>query len=238
MRELLRSISIFFSNKKLAAIELENDNLRQYGARDLAAFDLTQPVRELSKTEIRGLATGAILFFYGDNPIKILPQLKPDQLEERKETTGQWWGIHNTQDALEILQWLREEGHRQKFHGQLKQSPLHWRTQFATNPFLKKQEVENVAAWDYARSVNVARWCYDYGYLTWEQAWPFIDAATKHALRDYDSWESFATGFVAGRMMWDLPNEQHEDIAGIARYLLESRVSLWHDIPWALYPVN
>ncbi|MBX0288894.1 DUF1266 domain-containing protein [Hymenobacter sp. HSC-4F20] len=238
MRELLRSISIFFSNKKQAAIQLENDNLRQYGARDLADFDLTQPVRQPSKTEIRGLATGAILFFYGDNPIKILPQLKPDRLEERKETIAQWWGIYDTQDALEILQWLREEGHRQKFQGQLKQNPLHWRTQFANNPFLKKREVGKVGAWDYARSVTVARWCYDYGYLTWEQAWPFIDAATRHALREYDSWESFTTGFVAGRMMWDLPNEQHGDIADIARYLLESRVSLWRDIPWQVYPVE
>ncbi|UOQ71790.1 DUF1266 domain-containing protein [Hymenobacter cellulosilyticus] len=238
MREWLRSVSIFLSNKKIAAIELENENLRQYGARDLAGFDLTQPVRQPTPTEIRALATGAILFFYGDNPIRILPQLKPEELVERKAATAQWWGIYDTDDALEVLQSLRQEGHRHKFQGQLKRESLQWYNRFAANPFLKSRAVTNVGAWDYARLVNVARWCYDYGYLSWEQAWPFIDAGTRLALRDYDSWDSFAAGFVAGRLMWDVDNDSHGDIAEIARYLLESRVSPWRDIPWQPYPVE
>ncbi|UOQ52540.1 DUF1266 domain-containing protein [Hymenobacter cellulosivorans] len=238
MWEWLRSVSIFLSNKKIAAIKLENENLRLYGARDLAGFDLTKPVRQPTPTEIRGLATGGILFFYGDNPIKILPQLKPDELVERKAATAQWWGIYDTEDALTALQNLRKGGHRQDFQNQLKHESLHWYNLFATNPFLKSRTVTNVGAWDYARMVNVARWCYDYGYLSWEQAWPFIDAGTRLALRDYDSWDSFAAGFVAGRLMWDVQNDSHADIAEIARYLIESNVSLWRDIPWQLYPVE
>ncbi|PJJ61211.1 DUF1266 domain-containing protein [Hymenobacter chitinivorans] len=237
MREWLRSVSNFLSNKKIIAIEVRKQNLRQYGARDLDGFDLTQPARQPTPTEIRGLATGAILFFYGDNPIKLLPQLKPAEREERKAATAQWWGIYGTEDALEVLQNLRREGHRHKFQQQLKHESLQWYNRFAAHPFLKSRTVTNVGAWDYARLVNVARWCYDYGYLSWEQAWPFIDAGTRLALRDYDSWDSFAAGFVAGRLLWDVHNDSHADIAEVARYLLESPVSLWRDIPWQPYPV-
>ncbi|MCB2409097.1 DUF1266 domain-containing protein [Hymenobacter lucidus] len=238
MLEWLRTVATMLDSKKMAAITLENDNLRQYGARDLAGFDLTQPVRQPTPTEIRGLATGAILFFYGDNPIKILPQLKPAELVERKAATAQWWGIEDAEEALNVLQSLQEEGHRHDFQPLLKSESLYWYNLFEANPFLKSRTVTNVGAWDYARMVNVARWCYDYGYLSWEQAWKYIDAGTRLALRDYDSWDSFATGFVAGRIMWDATNESHEDIAEIARYLLESKFSLWRDIPWQPYPVG
>jgi len=237
MRSWLNFISTFLSNKKQADITLQNNNLQQYGARDLADFDLTLPVRQPDATEIRGLATGAILFYWGDDPIKILPHLKPKALAENKASTTEWWGIHNTEEALATLQWLRQEGHRQEFNDQLKSQPLHWHKQFEANTFLKTRTVTTVGAWDYGRMVNVARWCYDYGYLTWEQAWRYIDLATRMALRDYPSWESFTTGFVAGRIMWNPSSETHDDVADIARYLVESNLSLWRDIPWQPYPV-
>lgn len=236
MNKFLDFITTFFDSKKMAAIEQTNANIQQYGARDLVDFDLTQQAHQPNATEIRGLATGGILFFWGDNPIKVLPAIKPEVLVERKAATAEWWGINDTEEALDILHWLRQEGHRKEFREKLKTDFSHWQQLFANNPFLKTRSVSSVAAWDYARSVNVARWCYDYGYLSWAQAWEFIDAATRLAVRDYDSWESFATGFVAGRIMWNPESDGHDDIAEISRYLLESKYSPWRDIPWLPYP--
>lgn len=237
MRRAWEFLTTFFSNKKIAAITQQLDNLRQYGARSLDDFDLTQPVRHPTPTEVRGLATGAILFFWGDRPIKILPRLKPEPLAEAKAATAEWWGIQSTAEALDTLQWLRQEGHRHDFHDRLKRESLRWHGLFATHPFLKNRAVTSVAAWDYGRMVNVARWCYDYGYLSWEQAWELIDAGTRLALREYDSWESFAAGFLAGRLLWNPDREDHADLADVASYLLERRVGMWHDIAWQPYPV-
>ncbi|UOQ65013.1 DUF1266 domain-containing protein [Hymenobacter volaticus] len=237
MFEWLRTIATMLDSKKMAAIALENENIRKYGASDLDEFDLDKPARQPTATEIRGLATGAILFFVGGNPIKLLPRIKPEPLVERKAATAEWWGISNAEEALDTLEWLREEGHRSKYQSQLKSQPMHWQSLFAANPFLKTRAVTNVAAWDYARQVNVARWCYDYDYLTWEEAWQYIDDATQAALHTYDSWDSFAAGFVAGRIMWAPDNDLHDHIAETARYLIEARYSPWRDIPWLTYPV-
>ena len=213
-------------------------SIREYGARSLDCYDLTQPRRPLSATEVRGLATGAILAFRGNEPLRALPSPRPAALAEGKENLAQWWGITNTAEAIERLERLHYAGHRQELHPQLQSQPERWHAVFRANPFLAKRLVTSVAAWDYARLVNVARWCYDYGYLNWEQAWPFIDAATRLGLRDFYSWESFATSFVAGRLMWNPTLESHAEVAKITTFLVDSPHSPWRSLPWQPYPVD
>lgn len=211
-------------------------NLRLYGARDLSSYDLTAPTQVMTPLEIRGLAGGLPLFFWSDVPLALLAKLVPTELAERKASMVQWWGIANREQALDILNWLKQEGHRQKYQQLLKQNSLHWHRVFEDHPLPAVGAVQNIAAWDYVRSVCVARWCHDYGYLSWEQVWPFIDTATRQALRDFDSWESYMASFLAGRLMWSPESETHADLAGIAAYLLKSPHSPWRYIAWADYP--
>ncbi|MET4108196.1 DUF1266 domain-containing protein [Hymenobacter sp. UYP22] len=220
------------------AAALEKANLRIYGARSLDFYDLTKPTQVLSPVQIRGMAGGLPLFYWSDVPIALLAQLKPDELAERKESMEEWWGIANAEQALDILNWLQREGHRQKFKAQLKHQSLHWRRQFAAHPLPAVQSVENIAAWDYVRSVCVARWCHDYGYLSWEQVWPFIDVATRRALRDFTSWESFAASFLAGRLMWSPESDSHAELADIVAYLVKSPDSPWRYVAWHDYPAQ
>jgi hypothetical protein len=212
--------------------EKQNENLRQYGSRDLAYFDLKLPARQPDAQQVRALATGGILFYTGDTPIKLLPQLKAKALVRQQEALAQWWGVSNTQDALDTLGRLRNEGHREKFERELKKKAAYWQAEFAKKPFLRTRAVTSVGAWDYGRLVNVARWSYDCGYLSWEQAWEFIEAGSQLAQQEYTSWEGFATGFLAGRLMWSPESETHGDITDAARALLKAPDGLWSTIPW------
>ncbi|SET55161.1 DUF1266 domain-containing protein [Hymenobacter actinosclerus] len=216
---------------------LETFNLEQYGARNLDAYDLTKPYRMLAPTEVRAMALGLPLFFWSDLPIRLLAQLKPGPYAEDKASLAEWWGINDAEEAHDILHWLRLEGHRTEYQPRLKTESLHWHRQFEANPFLAKRPVTNIGGWDYVRLVCVARWCYDYGYLSWEQAWPFMDVGARLALRDFDSWESLAASFMAGRLMWMPENPNHGKMAANLKVLVESPTSPWRQIPWQPYPV-
>ncbi|RFP64734.1 DUF1266 domain-containing protein [Hymenobacter lapidiphilus] len=216
---------------------LENFSLEQYGTRSLDSYDLTQPHRMLEPTEVRAMALGLPLFFWADLPVKLLAQLKPKPHAESKASLAEWWGIEDAESAHDTLHWLRLEGHRQEYQPRLKTESLHWHRQFEANPFLAKRPVNSIAGWDYVRLVCVARWCYDYQYLSWEEAWPFIDVGARLALRDFDSWESLAASFMAGRLMWAPDNPNHAEMAANLQILVESPTSPWRQIPWRPYPV-
>lgn len=216
---------------------LENFNLQQYGTRNLDCYDLTKPYRVLEPTEVRAMALGLPLFFWADLPVKLLASLKPKFHAESKASLAEWWGIEDAESAHDTLHWLRLEGHRQEYQPRLKTESLHWHRQFEANPFLAKRPVNSIAGWDYVRLVCVARWCYDYEYLSWEEAWRFMDVAARLALRDFDSWESLAASFMAGRLMWAPDNPNHAEMAANLQFLVESPTSPWRQIPWQPYPL-
>ncbi|WP_310601779.1 DUF1266 domain-containing protein [Anaerosporobacter sp.] len=60
----------------------------------------------------------------------------------------------------------------------------------------------NVIAWDMGRMVNVARYCYDCGYLTENQAWEYIFHAEKESALCYEDWAEFGKAYVIGRAIW------------------------------------
>lgn len=57
-------------------------------------------------------------------------------------------------------------------------------------------------AWDMGRMVNVARYCYDCGYLTEEQAWNYIFYAYEKSAACYQDWSEFAKAYVIVRAIW------------------------------------
>ncbi len=218
--------------KGIAGEEKQKENVRAYGVTDPVDFNLKQPTQVLDAEQIRALATGGILFYAADQPMTGLYPLSWLGRGRHKTQLAEWWGISSPAEALDTLNWLHHEGHRHDYAEQLRHEPTYWRTEFARNKFVRYSADLNIAAWDYARLVNVARWCYDLNYLSWEQAWPFIEAGTALSRQVYDSWESFANGFLAGRVMWQPENPSHDDMGEVVRTLLKKPDSLWQRYAW------
>lgn len=218
--------------KGIAGDEKQKANQRAYGVPDPCDFNLQKPTQVLDAAQIRALATGGILFYNGDQPITGLFRLTRIGMARNRASLTEWWGISSTEEALDTLTWLQKQGHRQEFKAKLRKQPTYWQQEFADKKFVIYSIDLNVGAWDYARLVNVARWCYDCQYLSWEQAWPFIAQANALALREYDSWESFANGFMAGRLMWQPGSPTHEYIGEATQALLTAPDGIWLRYPW------
>ncbi|RYY18594.1 MAG: DUF1266 domain-containing protein [Cytophagaceae bacterium] len=239
MLDWWRELRAVWTGKEPLLSAKQVENLQRYGVKDIAGFDAAHPVRELTPLEARGSALGAILFLTGNYPFEVVLPMKPTRLKDEKESMAEWWGISSPEEALaqlEQLEQLVRQGHRQRLTQQLKRQPLDWYARFEANPFIGQRPVGSLAAWDYARLVNVARWSFDFNYLTWEQAWHYIDQANRLARRDFDSWEAFATSFIAGRIMWNPDSSTHDTIAAIATSLLSSPFSAWRTLAWESYP--
>lgn len=236
MLDWWRGLRAAWTGKELPLTPQRLQSLQHYGVEEVSGFDVARPLRELTPLEARGSALGAILFLTGDYPFKVVLPMKPARLKRERESVAEWWGIENTDEALEQLTRLLQQGHRPELSQRLKRQPLDWYARFEANPFIGQRPVGSLAAWDYARIVNVARWSFDFGYLTWEQAWHYIDQANRLARRDFDSWEAFATSFIAGRIMWNPGSESHDEIAAIATSLLNNPHSAWRTLAWESYP--
>lgn len=218
--------------KGIAGEEKQKANRLAYGVPEPSDFNLQRPTQELSASQVRALATGGILFYMGDQPMKGLFCLTRIGLARNRTSLTQWWGISNTEEALDTLTWLQQEGHRQAFQAKLRKEPARWQQVFAANQFITYSADLQVGAWDYGRLVNVARWCYDCQYLSWDQAWPFIAQGNELALREYASWQSFANGFLAGRVMWQPDSPTNEYVGETAQTLLTAPDSVWQQYPW------
>ena len=170
--------------KGIAGEEKRQANQRNYGVPEPSDFNLQRPTQALDASQIRALATGGILFYMGDQPMKGLFRLTRIGRARNRAALTEWWDISGPAEALDVLTWLREEGHRRAYNAKLRKNPAFWQKQFADNKAVTYYADLNIGAWDYARLANVARWSYDCQY---EQAWPFIELGNELALREYDS---------------------------------------------------
>lgn len=58
----------------------------------------------------------------------------------------------------------------------------------------------SIQGWDQARIVALVRWAYDVGYLSEEEAWPFIEQAGNWVMQNFSSWTRFAENYIYGRL--------------------------------------
>lgn len=61
--------------------------------------------------------------------------------------------------------------------------------------------IDNFAAWDLGRVAMVARYSVAFGYITEEQAWPFIEQAAQTASKVYKNWTQFFQAYALGRAL-------------------------------------
>lgn len=66
----------------------------------------------------------------------------------------------------------------------------------------ERLESIDTTAWDMGRMVNVARWCYEIGYIPESLAWEYIFQAEKVCADIYADWANFGKSYIVGRAMW------------------------------------
>ncbi|MGG4551216.1 DUF1266 domain-containing protein [Paenibacillus humicus] len=191
------------------------------------------------------LAYGANLALYRSESPRILPV--KTGLDTLRQGLASAWDISNSEEAVETLEWLLTEGHRADYDELL--AALHAGESFTAEEVGKSQEcyesakselikklsfaesdftrLDTIAAWDYDRAVNIARWSFIVGYITEEQAWGYIGRAADAASLVFDSWKDYFISFALGRAI--AYEGDIYDILWNGKELLEEKDSIWHE---------
>lgn len=191
------------------------------------------------------LAYGANLSLYRSESPRIL-QVKIDS-ETLKEGLSSAWDVSNTEEAVQTLEWLLTEGHRAKYDQLLlalqagqsfteeevgkslecyksAQEAMMKKLTFTESDF---NRVNTMAAWDFDRAVNIARWSYILGYLTEEQAWGYIERAADSASHIFQTWKDYFVSFAFGRAI--AYEGDIYDIIWNGKELLKDEGSIWNE---------
>jgi hypothetical protein len=207
--------------------------------------------------QTRLLSLGAILSHQNRESyteLKINTISPAQQRVELKE----WWDVIDEQTARNTLGWLAYTGHSQQFHSsrrymlsatQDSEQQYQEKKALLSEQFLlgdKTRQLyltdfvwkhrhdlrdKDIAAWDWGRLVNVARWSYTAGYITEAEAWYYIKYANHQARTRFDSWEDFSQNYILGRAFWSHTDNQAENQAAIT-WLLTNPNSPWKNTPW------
>jgi len=205
---------------------------------------------QLSKEKQHLLAYGGMLATYRAESPRILHiKLERDQLKEGLETA---WGILNRDDALNTLEWLIEQGHRIEYdetylslkagepvdEEQFGESKKCYEEVKAVIKELLKwtdedfRHIQTIAAWDYDRAVNIARWSYALGYITEEEVWSYIKRAATQASQTFENWKSYYISFAFGRAI-AYKASAYDTVYG-TEDLMKDQNSIWNEFPFKL----
>lgn len=199
----------------------------------------------LPKEQQHLLAYGANLALYRSESPRIL-QMKVDT-ETLKEGLSSYWNVSNSTEAVETIEWLLTAGHRENYDELL--MLLKGGQSFTEEEVGKSQEcyesarqvmgqklsftqadfdkVGTIAAWDFDRAVNIARWSYVLGYLTEEQAWGYIERAADASSELFQTWKEYFISFAFGRAI-AYEGDIYDIIWG-GKALLEEEDSVWKE---------
>ena len=90
-----------------------------------------------------------------------------------------------------------------------------------------------IAAWDYARYINLCDFGYRVKFLTEQEAWDRIEPMARLIQARYHSWAEFAADYIRGREFWSLAamRDDGPEMRKIAEHL-QGKDGLWTSIPW------
>lgn len=161
------------------------------------------------------------------------------------------WDVKNREEALAIIKWLKEEGHRAEYNKiasvviNLSDDlyPLVLK-KYENNPkvaakirFVKEYYKEigdkSIIAWDLCRVVNVAGMSYIAGYISENEAWNEVMAAAKILQQNFHSWEEMAQNFVLGSLFWG-GTDVYKVRVLVKNWLLTNQESPWLSLKWDL----
>jgi hypothetical protein len=202
----------------------------------------------LPKDKLQLLAYGAILAHYRDESPRIIPiKLAREQLKEGLE---RYWDVGSRQEAFNVLEWLIDEGHRTHYDSLyralktgnglevedadvIKSRECYESAQRVMRDSLKftdehYQAVDSIAAWDYDRAINIARWSHALDYITEHEMWNFIRRSAVKAGITYNSWEEYYIAFAFGRAI--AFHGSATQIVGSTEALFKKENSLWKEL--------
>ena len=183
-------------------------------------------------------------------------ETEPDK-EDVAGRLSDYYGIYDSESALETLEWLLHRGHNVYFEA-IRPVIANSAQEFNVDILLEEEKDRSlmayvgnikaslevlvdehivkgasefktisVKAWDLGRLVLVTRCCCDVGYITEEQAWQYIMAVYECARKLYHNWNEFAQGYIVGRAMWKGNDGSLYGIISIAQGLLNDDNSPW-----------
>jgi len=162
------------------------------------------------------------------------------------------WGIGSRDDFLQTLQWIDQGGHRQVFSelgaraadlspDDLSKAVSRLNAEDANSVmvahrYYKQFGAQSIAAWDYARYINLCRWGVAAGYISEEEAWPRAMHAAQILQQTFASWREFGENYLVGREFWSLSRtrDNGQQMRAIYLQLVNDRGSPWNRIPWNL----
>lgn len=205
---------------------------------------------KLNDGQLYLLAFGAPLLVYNSEQVDSCEsEYDTGTIQEQMKS---WWGIEDRQTTLEIADWLLNEGH----HAEADEILNEFRENgFDSLPdedtdeavadvrlivetmlregYCTKEEIPRTAiAWDLVRLVNVGRWTYQCGYITYGEMWQMMQTAVDAARKHFSSWEEYGRSFVLGRGVWHGDPDDCKTAYGIVGVLLEQVASPWKRIAW------
>lgn len=176
-------------------------------------------------------------------------------INAKKLALSTCWGINNREDALNTIQWLKEEGHRTFFDDVASIVSQATDAQYkilldgytGDEYFLDYIEFarehrndigeESLLAWDYCRLIGILEDCYYLGYITREEAIKEIISAAQVLQENFPSWEAMAQNHLLGRKFWDKNAFGTEELNQTVDWLLTDKSSPWLIYQWD-YPLK
>ena len=191
-------------------------------------YDFDENANLLSTEKQRWLNVGGVLTAMNYEFINSLATGRP--VKENRAAMKEWWGITGRQTALDALESLVNSGHHLTFDSQLNRE-IFRADLIEFDIVSEKTDLNDITtlAWDMGRLVNVARWCFDLGYISEDEAWKYIETAYKEVQTAYSSWHEFAAGYLIGRALW---SEMERDVVRIVAGLLKDADSPWVMSGW------
>jgi len=155
----------------------------------------------------------------------------PDYLADIRQGFAHMWGIADGESALEMLEKLiNMQGHTNKANALYAEYMKPYfdsgkTISAASNPpvnvlkpyfdafdglrldpklrfpFEELSVIDNFAAWDLGRVAMIARYSVAFGYLSEDEAWPFIEEAAQIASNIYRDWAQFFQAYALGRAL-------------------------------------
>lgn len=171
--------------------------------------------------------------------------------EAYKKVLNDSWSVADRASAIETLDLLRDQGHRDypdypfdqvlalirsgETEGYEAEASACADVYTAlTEEYGYSQEeldaISTVSAWDYDRLVVVARWCYVAGFITEQEAWDYIKAAAEQGSSDYKDWKSYFAGILLGRAIWTGEHGFDPGNRAIADQLLVDENSIYQQV--------
>jgi len=137
----------------------------------------------------------------------------------------QWWGVKNKKQFVELIDWMRKEGHR-----------IDW---------VKNgdDQGDEKFAWDYCRMITVGGGAALAGVIEKEHAWDLVVEAADFLEGKFDSWEALGANYLSGRILWlydlgkwgDSAETQDQTqglFEGVRDMLLSDDDSPWGRVDW------